>query len=636
MNVFWLCLKFIFTNLVFSLAVFLFFLSVRKRYKYGICTIELLLYSLGAGPAIMTILLYYLLMFFPSHSSIFYVLSVFLSFFGVGLIGKKCLPDFVKEIQVWIESIKKIDLSCRCNFISISVVILLIIMWFISFLYGPTTNNDSFQYGIRGKEFFTNKQIKYYVYHYNEKTGFQDTSLHGFSFPLLTTWEELINDVFHSEGDLYVRSIRGYYWMLLFFILAYWLKRINKKLFIYGAIAYAAIPGVYRMLVDWPIDSYRIYFFVIAIIFLLYSIKGENKFSLIMFGLFAGLASNIHSVSALLMVFYIPIMFLFLRGNILNRIKTILPSLVLVLLFGGVHYPMDVLYGSGWVFPKVVCRTCDDFSLSGDKSTLVGELEKNLLKNKFTVDEKRRGLGSSYKYLFGGYLGQFFRFDMVGLFNWLIIPCVFLLLKGRKRFTRLEWCFVFIYVISLLAISLKGYRNFRYHMTLIPISSFIIFYILDKYNLFKKYTGILLVLLVTSILYCVYWQISIRGIREFLDGLSTGYIKGEEYHMRNITNFVDRLLTESKNNETLISNGYYFVFYYGKGIKTLYCWAGYSVCYDSDGIKNIFEELNSNRFSYILSSEDHNEYNPEFADFVSSRAKEIYRSGDYIIYEIVR
>lgn len=86
-----------------------------------------------------------------------------------------------------------------------------------------------------------------------------------------------------------------------------------------------------------------------------------------------------------------------------------------------------------------------------------------------------REIGTNKDLWLNGYLGIFFRFKMFGILNWLAIPLLiyFLVTIGKRK--RWEIALALALILSCIFISIQGYMNFRYQLTLFPALITIIF-----------------------------------------------------------------------------------------------------------------------------------------------------------------
>jgi membrane protein implicated in regulation of membrane protease activity len=82
-----------------------------------------------------------------------------------------------------------------------------------------------------------------------------------------------------------------------------------------------------------------------------------------------------------------------------------------------------------------------------------------------------------------GHLGVFFRFKQLGNINWLIIPLLiwFLTTKKIKKPERWQWALLFVWGLTVIFIGIKGYYNFRYQLTLVPITSAMVLFLSWKF-----------------------------------------------------------------------------------------------------------------------------------------------------------
>lgn len=82
-----------------------------------------------------------------------------------------------------------------------------------------------------------------------------------------------------------------------------------------------------------------------------------------------------------------------------------------------------------------------------------------------------------------GHFGVFFRFKQLGNINWLIIPLLiwFLLTKKIKKRVRWHWALLFVWGLTVIFVGIKGYYNFRYQLTLFPITSVMVLFLSWKF-----------------------------------------------------------------------------------------------------------------------------------------------------------
>jgi hypothetical protein len=105
-----------------------------------------------------------------------------------------------------------------------------------------------------------------------------------------------------------------------------------------------------------------------------------------------------------------------------------------------------------------------------------------------TKEEYIGDIETTGKQWLNGHLGFFFRFKYLGNINWLIIPLLiwFFVSKARKKLERWQMALGFVWLFTVLLIAVKGYANPRYQLTLFPITSVMVLFLLWKFLEDKK------------------------------------------------------------------------------------------------------------------------------------------------------
>jgi len=114
-----------------------------------------------------------------------------------------------------------------------------------------------------------------------------------------------------------------------------------------------------------------------------------------------------------------------------------------------------------------------------------------------------RRIETPIKFWMNGYLGHFFNFKYLGNINWLLLPLSLFAFLKLNYFNQ-EWkkSFAVAYLLALVLISVKGYFNARYQLTLLPITLSALLYFLWLYlehqdlQTFKKFVLMLIMGLV--------------------------------------------------------------------------------------------------------------------------------------------
>jgi len=347
-------IKFFVTGIIFSLTVpSIFFVLFKQRI---LPDKEIFLYSLGIGPVLTSLLLYYLLLIFPHKSNLFYFLSV-LGFFGFlsvfSLIYLKTRKEQIREFFLKFKNdlFKKKKIAKNILlFIVITFSLILTIMYLKGYVSRPLFGHDALVYGVEGKIYYAEKSLDAKFSGYYPKTGFDYFSLHAPAFPLVLTWEKILNNYLNTNSDYYFKSMSPYYGFLILLTTFLLLKKKNIYLAIFSVIALLSGLTFFLSFNIYHIDTFRIYFLMLSWLFLGYAVEKKDIFSITMFGIFTGFASFIHSIGAIIAGFNCLGFLIFADFKWLYRLKYLSFVVFLTIIFGWFHYIIDIFYGQGWIF----------------------------------------------------------------------------------------------------------------------------------------------------------------------------------------------------------------------------------------------------------------------------------------------
>jgi hypothetical protein len=366
-------LLFVLTNGVFSLAVSL--CLFRFDNEKVIAPFQKIIFSLALGPFFTSLLLYYLLWILPGLAPITYILVITSFFVIIGAIHIRYFPELfaaLKQRLNFINPTKEenknrflLDLKFvklyssnytlnYFNILAIGVVVYLAWQWLWRLIGLPIIGHDMLEYAIQAKYFAQHRLIEYVENRYHPETEFFYVGLHGFSFPLLGSWEVLFSELFgKTENDYYLKSITGYFGFLIFFTQFFWLKRVNIWLAVAASVILFFTYGFFITITEYHIDSYRIFMIMASFIALAYAINYHNYLLLILLGVFAGAQAFIHSFGVFVSVFIVIAFFLFYKSTLQKKIINAFIVTAIIMLMGGIHYVMDVLFGTGWIFQEI-------------------------------------------------------------------------------------------------------------------------------------------------------------------------------------------------------------------------------------------------------------------------------------------
>jgi hypothetical protein len=334
-------------------------------------TIELFIYGLGLGPAITTTILYYALLALPEQSNLLYVGLVALLYcaiagsnwkyaslwFGAvckiaGHMGNCLSAPFGEEgSHGIIEDFKRFVFSDRIFYLFMFV---LVVYGFGFVMFLPVTDHDALIYASQGKIFYQDLSIGYGPLRFDEASAYQYIGMHGFGFPLQLTWERLWQGSIGGSGDFYFRSLNYYYLLLLLVLPYYWLRKLDIRCGLLAILLLFLTQVFMDKTIHYSLDTYRLFFVVVMTIFMLKTVNTGSWLAVIGFGVFSGLAANAHSFGMILFPVAAGAAFLFMQGNVLKeRVPKIAAVGAICLLCGGLHYVIDVLWGTGWIFQEM-------------------------------------------------------------------------------------------------------------------------------------------------------------------------------------------------------------------------------------------------------------------------------------------
>jgi hypothetical protein len=360
-------LKLIITNLFFGSAVFMVFARLNKENRYSLP--ELFLYALGAGPALVGVLLYYLLMFLPGQSDVLYfafVTGAFVAMMGVCYKQFPQLRQVFRLILGWLKcgiipsfGGKGMTRAGLRHFLGSPTPLIIMLIpfacvWIYFVVINPILGTDFLQYGAQSRVFYATKVIEYMPFRYDEVSGFFNIGLHGFSMQLMGTWELMLNNIFGTSYDLFFKSLTGYYCILIVLMTWFWVRKTDKLLSNIAVLCLLGSFGFFILFYNFHIDAFRIFLVSVCFMFTLRLVWKPDRLAIIGLGVFGGLAANVHSLGVMLVCFAMLTLLFFMPVDFVKkRIPNLAAIGVLILIFGGIHYVLDVFWGTGWIFQDI-------------------------------------------------------------------------------------------------------------------------------------------------------------------------------------------------------------------------------------------------------------------------------------------
>ena len=354
-----LALEFLVTNILFSLILGAVFLRLDKTKTLR--TGEFLLYALGLGPMITSLLLYYLLLFLPRRSDLFYAVFIGLIYLLLAVLGRRNFlvirGGFGLKVKETKAGFHRLSPSNKIGWLAFIAVLGIFLAVFFYFYFDhtlklPLDETDALKYGTLGKVLYQEKSMAFRWIRTYPKTGFYQIINHAPAYSLLLTWEKIWNGVFHVNQDLYFKSINAYYALLLWGVFVFWLAKRSRALALTGSLALFSGFSFFYTLAQQNLDALRVFFLGLSWIFLVYAVEKKAEFPMYALGIFSGLAAYAHTIGAVLVIFNVVVFFIFMKQPWKLKIRKTAILIALIMVFGWFHYLLDIFWGFGWVIFK--------------------------------------------------------------------------------------------------------------------------------------------------------------------------------------------------------------------------------------------------------------------------------------------
>lgn len=356
-------LKFFLTNILFSLitASVLLRFAVKnvdnndnKRTGSGNSPgiWEILLYSLGSGPILTVLLLYYQLLLLPGKSTAFYMTVILAVFALLAVLGYKGFGVLWQHTRQSVWTVKEVfkDSNSRLYW-AIVLVLVLVILWTFhgTVAYNRLEGHDALIYGNFGKMYYHEKQIKYEEVMLPAENGFLFQGSPKPAFSLLLTWELMLNSKALDKTmhfDAYYRSISAYYGLLILAVAFLWFYRKNRWVALFGTLMLFSGAKFYIMLLDHHLDSFRIFFLLVSWIALAYRVKNGKPFSFYLFALFSGFAAFAHLIGFIIAIINGLVLLIYDEKPFKKKLIQLMLFFIILLACGGIHYFLEALFGT--------------------------------------------------------------------------------------------------------------------------------------------------------------------------------------------------------------------------------------------------------------------------------------------------
>lgn len=337
---------FLLSNVVFGVILAAFLLRYPGPFVLG--TGATILLGVGLAPFLITWVLNGLLLVAPGVPGSVAVGVVITAFLSMGVCAGRGWHRLMDSLIMMMGRFR--DPACMPYLLFCAVMTF---GTYVMLVYKPLVDHDILEYGTQGRIFLREMAVRYERHHFDETTGFYYVGLHGFSFPLLFTWEGLVRGLFNSEGDAWVRIQSPFFaWLLVSFVWV-WMQRFGSWLAVWVIGAFTLTIGFLYLNTIYHVDPVRIFLFTASLALFVAVIQTPSRSSLILWGVALGAHALTHSLGMILAPFMLAVFVAIAPGAFLARMRHAMVATSAFLVAGGFHYLLDMTIGTGWLFKDI-------------------------------------------------------------------------------------------------------------------------------------------------------------------------------------------------------------------------------------------------------------------------------------------
>lgn len=352
MNVLLNILEFLFLVLINSILPSLILLvALNKFFEFKINGLNITI-SLIIGQGFNGLILYYFFLFIPKLETIIYVSIICLShliliyffrneFKKLFLNSKDQLKNIKEEKYKLFQVVKSNPIFILVSFYILFGIILLI--------FRPLSNHDTILYALHGNGLTYTKTIEYNPIVFFSNVNLEKHSMHAYGFSIFKVIENFFNfnDI---NSDLYYRFISVVNGLYLILILYLFVKNnFNKFLGFYSSLL-LSVSGIFIFIIaNYGTGTITYSYFLISVIFLFEYIQGKKVINITLLGVSVGLGSFYHSINFLILPMFILTILLANKEKLKLKILKSIWIVFISLLFGSIHYILEIIMGNGWV-----------------------------------------------------------------------------------------------------------------------------------------------------------------------------------------------------------------------------------------------------------------------------------------------
>ncbi len=307
--------SFLITYVVFGIAAAGFIRTFSGKRFDSFNRYAVLIFAFASAPALSSLCLFVLYLFFPKSSRLFYVASVVSFFLLIGFMGIKGIFAYVRD---FISIGRNLSLSAFLKSGKDKILFKLLIVTAFSYIFFqacafPITSHDGAVYEVFGRMLYKNASIANYpMREPDAHTGFYCPIKHPPGLTMLYAWFHVLKG---ANDDFMPRTVSAMYALfLVLFLMCMLFERAGGYHAYFGALTLLVTPAFVWQSFENSIDPPRMFFFMATVYFLISSSKNKSITSVIL-ATISGFLSIYFHLSGILIVTTCALAFLFLTAS---------------------------------------------------------------------------------------------------------------------------------------------------------------------------------------------------------------------------------------------------------------------------------------------------------------------------------
>jgi len=291
------------------------------------------------------LLLYYLLWLLPTHSPLFYLAALLAALLFATAFLYKQVPPFLQEAQTEGSNFLK-PFLVPVFFLLIFPLLLMGVVWLS--MSKAFTEHDAMEYAVYGNLMADKAGLYYQRHPFDAATGFYYAGLHGPAFPLLRTFEVFLGSLLPLK-DVVFRSLNGIAGLLLIGTCGVSAAKKSRRFALWMMFSLSCSYVFIFTFLQVSLDHFRMMqLFAFALIWYETRHSKLSNAGIVLLWLTAGMAGFAHSLNMLLLSGFFVIHLIFSKEK--QQAGYVFFSALGFTLGGGLHYLIDTLAGTGWIF----------------------------------------------------------------------------------------------------------------------------------------------------------------------------------------------------------------------------------------------------------------------------------------------